>query len=67
MKNYDKQNLIISIENSMDFIESYLDSADETIAFVLKKYDVKNLTSASIYTLQDILKNCMPSKLIFVN
>ena len=54
MKNYDKQNLIISIENSMDFIESYLDSADETIAFVLKKYDVKNLTSASIYTLQDI-------------
>lgn len=54
MKNYDKQNLIISIENSMDFIESYLDSADETIAFVLKKYGVKNLTSASIYTLQDI-------------
>ena len=34
MKNCDKQNLIISIENSIDFIESHLDSADKNIAFV---------------------------------
>ena len=37
MKNCDKQNLIISIESSIDFIESHLDSADKTIAFVFKK------------------------------
>lgn len=35
MKNCDKQNLIISIESSIDFIESHLDSADKSIAFIL--------------------------------
>lgn len=50
MKNCDKQNLIISI----DFIESHLDSADKTVAFVLKKHDVRNLERASLSTLQDL-------------
>lgn len=54
MKNHDKKNLIISIESSIDFIESQLDSADKTIAFVLKKHGVRNLTRASIHTLQDL-------------
>ena len=45
MKNCDKQNLIISIESSIDFIESHLDSADKTIAFVFKKHSVRNLCS----------------------
>lgn len=54
MKNRDKKNLIISIESSIDFIESQLDSADKTIAFVLKKHGVKNLTRASVHTLQDL-------------
>lgn len=54
MKNCDKQNLIISIENSIGFIESHLDSADKTIAFVLKKHGVRNLEKASHSTLQDI-------------
>lgn len=53
MKNCDKQNLIISIESSIDFIESHLDSADKSIAFILKKHGVRNLEKASIYTLQD--------------
>ena len=43
MKNCDKQNLIISI-----------DSADKSIAFILKKHGVRNLEKASIYTLQDL-------------
>ena len=50
MKNCDKQNLIISI----DFIESHLDSADKTVAFVLKKHDVRNFERASLSTLQDL-------------
>lgn len=54
MKNSDKQSLVISIENSIDFIESHLDSADKTIAFILKKHGVKNLEKASIHTLQDL-------------
>lgn len=54
MKNRDKKNLIISIESSIDFIESQLDSADKTIACVLKKHGVKNLTRASVHTLQDL-------------
>lgn len=54
MKNIDKQNLVISIESSIDFIESHLDSADKIIAFVQKKYGVRNLEKASIHTLQDI-------------
>lgn len=54
MKNSDKQNLVISIESSIDFIESHLDSADKTIAFVLKKHGVKNLEKASIHTLQEL-------------
>lgn len=54
MKNRDKENLIISIESSIDFIESQLDSADKTIAFVLKKHGVRNLTRASMHTLQDL-------------
>lgn len=54
MKNCDKQNLIISIENSIDFIKSHLDSADKTVAFVLKKHDVRNLEVASISTLHDL-------------
>ena len=55
MKNRDKKNLIISIESSIDFIESQLDSADKTIAFVLKKHGVKNLTRASVHTLKNLL------------
>lgn len=54
MKNSDKQNLVISIESSIDFIESHLDSADKTIAFVLKKHGVRNLEKASIHTLQEL-------------
>lgn len=54
MKNCDKQNLIISIENSIDFIESHLDSADKTIAFVFKKHSVRNLEKSSIHTLQNL-------------
>ena len=54
MKNSDKQNLVISIESSIDFIESHLDSADKTIAFVLKKHGVRNLEKTSIDTLQDL-------------
>ena len=54
MKNYNKQNLIISIESSIDFIESHLDSADKTIAFVFKKHSVRNLEKSSIHTLQDL-------------
>ena len=54
MKNYNKQNLIIGIESSIDFIESHLDSADKTIAFILKKQGVRNLEKASIHTLQDL-------------
>ena len=53
MKNSDKQNLVISIESSIDFIESHLDSADKTIAFALKKHGVRNLEKASIHTLQE--------------
>ena len=47
-----KQNLIISIERSIDFIESHPDSADKTIAFVLKKYGIRNLERVSYSTLQ---------------
>lgn len=54
MKNRDKQHLIISIESSIDFIESHLDSADKTIAFILKKHGIRNLEKASIYKLQDL-------------
>ena len=54
MKNSDKQNLVISIESSIDFIESHLDPADKTIAFVLKKHGVRNLEKTSIHTLQDL-------------
>lgn len=54
MKNSDKQSLVISIENSIDFIEFHLDSDDKTIAFILKKHGVKNLEKASIHTLQDL-------------
>lgn len=54
MKNYDKQNLIVSIESSIDFIESHLDSADETIVFVLKKHGVRDLEKASVHTLQEL-------------
>lgn len=54
MKNCDKQNLIISIESSIDFIESHLDSADKTIAFVFKKHGVRNLERASLSTLQNL-------------
>ncbi len=54
MKNSDRQNLVISIESSIDFIESHLDSADKTIAFILKKHGIRNLEKASIHTLQDL-------------
>lgn len=54
MKNCDKQNLIISIENSIDFIESHLDSADKTIAFVLKKHGFRSFERASLRTLRDL-------------
>ncbi len=54
MQNCNKQNLIISIESSMDFIESHLDSADKTIAIVFKKHGVRNLERASLSTLQEL-------------
>lgn len=54
MKNSDRQNLVISIESSIDFIESHLDSADKTIAFILKKHGIRNLEKANIHTLQDL-------------
>lgn len=54
MKDYNRQDLIISIENSIDFIGTHLDSADKIVAFVLKKYGVKNLEKASFSTLQNV-------------
>lgn len=54
MKNCDRQDLIISVENSIAFIESHLDSDDKTIAFVLKKHGVRNLERASLSTLQEL-------------
>jgi len=54
MSNCSKQDLVISIENSTDFIESHLDSADKTIAFVLKKHGVKEIEKAAYNTLQDL-------------
>lgn len=54
MKNCDKQNLIISIENSIAFIESHLDSADKTVAFILKKHGVRDLEKTSLGILQDL-------------
>ena len=54
MKKSGKQNLIICIESSIDFIESHLDSAEETIAFVLKKHGVRNLERVSYSTLQNL-------------
>lgn len=54
MSDYSRQDLIISIENSVKFIESCLDSADETIAFVFKKYGVSNLEKASLSTLNEL-------------
>lgn len=52
MLNCDKQNQIITIENSIDFIESHLDSADKTIAFLLKKHGIRDLERARIHTLE---------------
>ena len=57
MKNSDRKNLVISIESSIDFIESHFDSADKTIAFILKKHGVRNLEKASIHTLQDLFSD----------
>ena len=54
MKNSDRQNLVINIDSSIDFIESHLDSADKTIAFILKKHGVRSLEKASIHTLRDL-------------
>ena len=55
MKNSDKQNLVISIESSIDFIESHLDSADKTIAFVLKQVSTHfKIFSASCTPLKQI-------------
>jgi len=54
MKNCRKQDLIISIENSINFIESHLTSADKIIEFVFKKHGVRNLESARLCTLQDL-------------
>lgn len=54
MKKCSKQNLIISIENSIDFIESHLDSDDKTIAFIFKKHGVRTLEKASLHTLHDL-------------
>ena len=54
MKTCSKQNLIISIENSIDFIASHLDSADQTIELVLKKHGVKSLERAKLGILQDL-------------
>ena len=58
MKNCDKQNLIISIESSIDFIESHLDSADKTIAFVFKKHSVRNLQNlfSELYAIEADLR-----------
>ena len=54
MKNCGKQNLIISIESSIDFIESHLVSADKTIAYVFKKHGIRDLERTSMHTLQDL-------------
>ena len=54
MKNCDKQNLIISIESSIDFIESHLDSADKTIAFVFKKHSVTLRTMRRVVRFQGL-------------
>lgn len=54
MINCDKQNLIISIENSINFIGSHLDSANKTIAYILRKHGVRDLKKESIHTLQDL-------------
>lgn len=54
MKICDNKNLIISIENSIAFIKTHLDSSDKVITFIFKKHGVKNLEKASLDTLQDL-------------
>ena len=54
MGDYSRQDLIISIENSVDFIKSCLDSADETVAFIFKKHGVSDLDKASLSALNEL-------------
>lgn len=62
MKNSDKQSLAISIENSIDFIESHLDSADKTIAFILKSMASKILKKRASIHFKIFSVNCTPLK-----
>lgn len=54
MNNYDKQSLISSIEGSINFITSHMDSADTIIAFVFKKHEVRSLEKTSASKLEDL-------------
>lgn len=54
MKNSIRKDLIISIENCINFIGAHLDSADKVVESVLKKHRVRNLKKASLSALNDI-------------
>ena len=54
MKNSNRKDLIISVENCIDFIGAHLDSADKVVGSVLKKHRVQNLEKASLSALNDI-------------
>lgn len=52
MKNYDRQNLIVGIENSIAIIESRLDSAEKIIESVFERRCVRNIEDATMGTLE---------------
>lgn len=52
MKNYDRQNLIVGIENSIAIIESRLDSAEKIIESVFERRCVRNIEDATMSTLE---------------
>ena len=54
MKNGSRKDLIISIENCIDFIGAHLDSADKVVWAVLKKHRVRDLDKASLSAHNDI-------------
>ena len=50
MNTYDKQDLIVGIENSIALIEFRSDSADEIIESVFKRHCVRNIEEATMNT-----------------
>lgn len=54
MKTCSRKDLIISIENCIDFIGAHSDSVDKIVGSVLKKHRVRNLEKASLRVRNDI-------------